>query len=39
MFTTDDTIFVDNTISFFGGDLIKINDEIMRIDGVGIGNY
>jgi hypothetical protein len=37
MFTTDDTIFVDNTISFFGGDLIKINDEIMRIDGVGIG--
>jgi hypothetical protein len=37
MFTTDDTIFVDNTISFFGGDLIKINNEIMRIDGVGIG--
>ena len=37
MFTTDDTIFVDNTVSFFGGDLIKINDEIMRIDGVGIG--
>ena len=37
IFTTDDTIFVDNTISFFGGDLIKINNEIMRIDGVGIG--
>jgi hypothetical protein len=37
IFTTDDTIFVDNTISFFGGDLIKIGNEIMRIDGVGIG--
>jgi len=37
MFTTDETIFVDNTTSFFGGDLIKINNEIMRIDGVGIG--
>jgi len=24
--------------SFFGGDLIKIDDEIMRIDGVGIGS-
>jgi hypothetical protein len=36
-FTNEETIFVDNTVSFFGGDLIKIDNEIMRIDGVGIG--
>ena len=38
MFTTDENIFVDNTTSFFGGDLIKIGTEIMRVDGVGIGS-
>jgi hypothetical protein len=39
MFTTDETLFVDdNVTSFFGGDLIRINDEIMRVDGVGIGS-
>jgi hypothetical protein len=37
VFTNEETIFVDNTVSFFGGDLIKIDNEIMRIDGVGIG--
>jgi len=38
IFTTDETIFVDNITSFFGGDLIQIDDEIMRVDGVGIGS-
>jgi hypothetical protein len=38
MFTTDETIFVDNITSFFGGDLIQIDNEIMRVDGVGIGS-
>lgn len=38
IFTTDDTIFVSGITSFFGGDLIKINNEIMRVDGVGIGS-
>jgi hypothetical protein len=37
-FTTDDIIFFNQITSFFGGDLIKIGDEIMRIDGVGIGS-
>jgi hypothetical protein len=38
VFTTDDIIFFNQITSFFGGDLIKIGDEIMRIDGVGIGS-
>jgi hypothetical protein len=37
-FTTSDIIFFNQITSFFGGDLIKIGDEIMRIDGVGIGS-
>jgi hypothetical protein len=37
-FTTDNIIFFNQITSFFGGDLIKIGDEIMRIDGVGIGS-
>ena len=37
-FTTSDILFFDQITSFFGGDLIKIGDEIMRIDGVGIGS-
>ena len=36
-FTTDDLIYFSDTTSFFGGDLIKIGNEIMRIEGVGIG--
>ena len=36
--TTNDLIFLNQTTSFFGGDLIKIGDEIMRIEGVGIGS-
>ena len=37
-FTTDDLIYFDDITSFFGGDLVKIDDEIMRIVGVGIGS-
>jgi hypothetical protein len=37
-FTTSDILFFNQITSFFGGDLIKIGDEIMRIDGVGIGS-
>jgi hypothetical protein len=37
-FTTNDIIFFNQITSFFGGDLIKIDDEIMRIEGVGIGS-
>ena len=38
VFTTSDLIFLNQITSFFGGDLIKIGDEIMRIEGVGIGS-
>ena len=34
----DDVIFFSGITSFFGSDLIKINDEIMKIEGVGIGS-
>jgi hypothetical protein len=38
IFITDDIITVSGITSFFGGDLLKINDEIMRIDSVGFGS-
>ena len=34
----DDVIFFSGITSFFGSDLIRINDEIMKIEGVGIGS-
>lgn len=34
----DDLIAFSGITSFFGGDLIKIDDEIMKITGVGIGS-
>ncbi len=34
----DDKIELVGVTSFFGGDLIKINDEIMRVDSVGFGS-
>ena len=37
-FSTDDIIYVSGITSFFGGDLIKIGSEIMRIDSVGVGS-
>jgi hypothetical protein len=37
-FTTDDILYFSSITSFFGGDLIRIEDEIMRIEGVGIGS-
>ena len=35
---TDNLIEFSGITSFFGADLIKINDEIMKIEGVGIGS-
>jgi hypothetical protein len=37
-FTPDDILYFTGITSFFGGDLIRIEDEIMRIEGVGIGS-
>ena len=34
----DDVIFFDDITPFFGSDLVRINDEIMKIEGVGIGS-
>ena len=34
----DDIIYFTGITSFFGGDLVKIGNEILRIDGVGIGS-
>ena len=35
---TDSTLYFSGISSFFGGDLIKINDEIMKISSVGVGS-
>ena len=35
--TTDEFINLAGITSIFGGDLVKVGDEIMRVDGVGIG--
>ena len=37
-FITDDLIYFAGITSFFGGDLIKVDDEIMQIRSVGIGS-
>ena len=36
--SVDNLIYFSGITSFFGSDLIKINDEIMKIEGVGIGS-
>ena len=38
VFGVDNVIEFSGITSFFGSDLIKINDEIMKIEGVGIGS-
>jgi hypothetical protein len=38
VFTNDDILYFAGITSFFGGDLIKIGSEIMRIDAVGFGS-
>ena len=38
LFTTEDILYLTGISSFFGGDLIKINNEIMRIESIGIGS-
>ena len=38
VFTTSDIIEFAGITSFFGGDLIRIGNEIMKIEGIGVGN-
>ena len=38
VFTTDDLFKFDSTKDFLGGDLIKMNNEIMKIEAVGVGS-
>ena len=38
VFTTDDIIEVTGITSFTGADLFKVNDEIMKIESVGVGS-
>ena len=38
IFTTDDLIPFSGITSFFGSDLVQVEDEIMKIEGVGIGS-
>ena len=38
VFTTDDILKFSGISSFFGSDLIKVNNEIMKIEGIGIGS-
>ena len=38
VFTTDTIIYFSGITSFFSSDLIKIGDEIMKIEGIGIGD-
>ena len=37
-FTNDDLLYFTGISSFYGGDLIKVGNEIMKIEGVGIGS-
>jgi hypothetical protein len=38
LFTTEDVLYFSGITSFFGGDLIRLDNEIMRVDAVGIGS-
>ena len=38
VFTTDDLIYFTGITSFFGGDLIRVGNEIMTIQSVGVGS-
>jgi len=38
VFTTSDIVEFAGITSFFGGDLIRIGNEIMKIEGIGVGN-
>lgn len=38
IFSTDDILYFTGITSFFGGDLIKVENEIMRIESVGVGS-
>ena len=38
LFTTSDLLYFSGITSFFGGDLIRVENEIMRIESVGVGS-
>jgi len=38
VFSTDDVVYLTGITSFFGGDLIRIGNEIMRVESVGVGS-
>ena len=38
VWSTDDVVYFSGITSFYSADIIKINDEIMKIEGVGIGS-
>ena len=38
MVTTDDLLYLTGISSITGGDLLKINDEIMKVESVGVGS-
>ena len=38
IFTTDDLVYFTGITSFKGADLFKVNDEIMKIESVGVGS-
>jgi len=38
MFTTDDLIKLSGITSIFGGDLLRVNEEIIKIESVGVGS-
>lgn len=38
VFTTDDLIYFTGITSFFGGDLVRVGNEIMTIQSVGVGS-
>jgi len=38
LFTTDDLVKLSGITSIFGGDLLRINEEILKIESVGVGS-
>ncbi len=38
LLSTDDLMYVDSTVGLFAGDLVRIDNEIIKIEGIGIGS-